>query len=283
MLLYIIFIYLFYTINCEGWSYNDKANWASSFPQCGGQLQSPINIDKRTVRYAPFGFFIDNYDRTYNLRVQNNGDTAVLTFANTGGNRPSLQFDDHKYNSPRYILENVHVHWGKSYLQGSEHSIDNQFAAAELHFVHYNQKYGNFQDAVTQSDGLVVASVLMALTYNPNNNLDWLIGAVKHINPYNSTVYISSNSNFYLDNLLPRDRRSVFRYRGSLTTPPCYESVTWLVFETPINICRDQLNQFRQLREKSTNNESGHPLLDNRRSIQSNNDRIVQSSNPKYQ
>lgn len=38
---------------------------------------------------------------------------------------------------------------------------------------------------------------------------------------------------------------SYWTYGGSLTTPPCYESVTWIVFEQPIQVSEAQLQAFR--------------------------------------
>ena len=32
-----------------------------------------------------------------------------------------------------------------------------------------------------------------------------------------------------------------YRYKGSLTTPGCHESVTWTVFEKPIDISQAQV------------------------------------------
>ena len=33
-----------------------------------------------------------------------------------------------------------------------------------------------------------------------------------------------------------------FTYKGSLTTPPCYESVQWIVLENPISVTESQVS-----------------------------------------
>ncbi len=49
-------------------------------------------------------------------------------------------------------------------------------------------------------------------------------------------------SPFSLGSLLPSDRSKYYRYSGSLTTPPCYESVIWTVMEETIKISTDQVH-----------------------------------------
>ena len=46
---------------------------------------------------------------------------------------------------------------------------------------------------------------------------------------------------FTLFSMLPSDLTSYWRYNGSLTTPPCYETVTWTVFQEPIVISKAQV------------------------------------------
>ncbi len=44
--------------------------------------------------------------------------------------------------------------------------------------------------------------------------------------------------------------RRYYRYDGSLTTPPCYESVIWSVLTEPLKLSYNQLNAFRNLSDE---------------------------------
>ena len=56
----------------------------------------------------------------------------------------------------RYEFAQFHWHVGSVSTQGSEHTIDGKEYPAELHFVHFNKKYGDIGTAVSKSDGLAV-------------------------------------------------------------------------------------------------------------------------------
>ncbi len=49
-----------------------------------------------------------------------------------------------------------------------------------------------------------------------------------------------------LADLLPADR-GYYRFKGSLTTPPCSEEVSWQVLKQPVEISKAQLKAFRKL------------------------------------
>merc|ERR1719273_741146 len=59
-------------------------------------------------------------------------------------------------------------------------------------------------------------------------------------------------------------------YFGSLTTPPCYESVTWLLLHEAMNISESQMAMFKTLLDENNN-----PIIDNRRPVQPLNGRTV--------
>ena len=48
-----------------------------------------------------------------------------------------------------------------------------------------------------------------------------------------------------------------FHLKGSLTTPPCSENVTWVVFETPVQAGEAQIKAMRAI-IGSTNNRPVH-------------------------
>ena len=49
-----------------------------------------------------------------------------------------------------------------------------------------------------------------------------------------------------INQLLP-DNKTYWRYRGSLTTPPCTEGVTWAVLKTPVALSAEQLDKFHYI------------------------------------
>ncbi|KDR09251.1 Carbonic anhydrase 3 [Zootermopsis nevadensis] len=59
-------------------------------------------------------------------------------------------------------------------------------------------------------------------------------------------------------------------YNGSLTTPPCSESVTWVIRKEPLTVSRHQVDEFRSLLA-----QDGRTMKRNWRPTQPLNGRIV--------
>ncbi|XP_022342986.2 nacrein-like protein [Crassostrea virginica] len=66
--------------------------------------------------------------------------------------------------------------------------------------------------------------------------------------------------------LLPNDQR-FYTYQGSLTTPPCYESVQWVMYKCPIRVSRRAFKALQAVKDAE-----GHPIKEYgvRRPLQNN-------------
>lgn len=62
-----------------------------------------------------------------------------------------------------YVLEQMHFHWN------AEHTVDGVRDPLELHFVHYDEQYGNVSEAMNYKNGIAVVAVLFQVSSARNN------------------------------------------------------------------------------------------------------------------
>ena len=80
---------------------------------------------------------------------------------------------------------------------------------------------------------------------------------------------VESNLNgLPLESFVPSNPEDFYRYSGSLTTPGCFESVTWTVFSHSLPISESQMSFFRSLEDGQQ-----QPLVNNFRPVQPLNER----------
>ncbi|KAL8569890.1 hypothetical protein ACOMHN_038582 [Nucella lapillus] len=259
------------------WSYEGHTGpsyWKNSYHVCGGHAQSPINIDSRYVsRGSNRAFISRNYDtHDVEMKLLNNGHTVEVEVLGhnkltiSGGGLPST-----------YTLAQFHFHWGSQNNKGSEHTINRYAAPMEMHLVHYRSSYSSLKSAMDKKDGLAVLSFLF---YAGSHSSDVIRN---HLIPYFNRVHYSGSeveiTPFALEDLLPRgwENGQYFRYQGSLTTPPCYESVIWSVFNKQIAVSSDQLQRFRSLQSVSAgyDDDDDFPIVNNFRPVQYLNGRRI--------
>jgi len=96
---------------------------------------------------------------------------------------------------------------------------------------------------------LLLLVFFFELSDETNEYLQPIINALAHIRDINKQQSISDD--FELIRLIGEDRLSrYYRYDGSLTTPPCYESVIWSVLQEPLKLSHKQLEAFRALHDE---------------------------------
>ncbi|KAI9562922.1 alpha-carbonic anhydrase [Daphnia sinensis] len=236
---------------------NDRELQGSIVSNDGVQRQSSTNIT--VIRDTQSSRSIAGFQQNESVKLKietEDFDKDNLPFI-SGGGLPG-----------RYYFEQLHFHWGEG-SRGSEHKIDGQQYAAELHIVHYNAKYENFMEASGEEGGVAALAILIELQARDNK-------VFRHLQQFEAIIDPTENDSdkldvpFPLDDLLPDSTESFFRYNGSLTTPVFTEGVIWTIFDTPIAISKGQLAKFRSLLDKE-----GNRIKENVREIQELNDREV--------
>ncbi|KPP63732.1 carbonic anhydrase 9-like [Scleropages formosus] len=212
----------------------DQDSWAMDFHDCKGKSQSPINIDTRNVAVDPgmAPIKLEGYDLTdeESLKLINNGHTLQLSLP--GSMRIVSGFDD------VFVAAQLHFHWGTREVPGSEHTVDDVHFPAEIHVVHYNSKYANFAEAASRPDGLAVLAGFIQIGLRENENYEKILSSIKDVSIEDSDTEIPG---FNVLHLLPANLGRFYRYNGSLTTPPCFQTVNWTIFNESITVSRTQL------------------------------------------
>ncbi|KAE8593503.1 hypothetical protein XENTR_v10019165 [Xenopus tropicalis] len=138
-------------------------------------------------------------------------------------------------------LEEVMLHFGSENSIGSEHLMNKETSAGEVQLIHYNQDlYSNVTEASRNPNGLAVISLFLNVADNSNSFLNRMLNreTITRISFRNEATYIQDLS---IEDLYP-DTFGFLTYQGSMTIPPCYETVTWIVIDRPLNITSMQVN-----------------------------------------
>lgn len=256
------------------WGYgedNGPSAWSKDYPIAEGPRQSPINIvPDETVYDANLPPVSLNYDNCTSINISNNGHSVVVEF-DDADDRSVIQGGPLDNG---YRLKQFHFHWGGKGCHGSEHTVSGKTYTSELHLVHWNAaRYGSFGEAVAASDGLAVLGVFLEIG-DEHRGLHKITDALYMVK-FKGTV--ADFGDFNPKCLLPRSL-DYWTYPGSLTTPPLYESVTWIVLAEPIEVSEKQMGKFRTLLFSGEEEEVRKRMENNFRPPQPLNGRTVRSN-----
>ena len=207
--------------SCSGieWEYEGDAgpeHWATlcvDYTTCGGQGQSPIMFSSMSpdASLKP----LNRVSANTPTKLLNNGHT--IQFITEGGT--SVTIDGVQYN-----LVQFHTH------TPAEHVPPTGSYPMEIHFVHQQPNTSNLAViGVWVKEGAshpFLEQVADKLPATPS-------GTYESATPYDPSVLMPANKSYYT-------------YRGSLTTPPCLETVRWVVMSTPIEASAAQVQRFKE-------------------------------------
>jgi len=213
------------------WSYEGETGpnrWGELSPEftlCSeGKTQSPIDITggaKGDIKDLVF-----RYSENPQIEIVNNGHTIQINYGE--GSAVTV-------NGEEYELKQFHFH------TPSEHTLKGNYRDMELHLVHKNKE-----------GKLAVVGVFIKKGGN-NKALDKFWANM----PKEADTKTEVRASFNAAELLPADK-GYYRYAGSLTTPPCSESVVWLVLKDPIEVSGAQIEAFRKIFDN--NNRPVQPI-----------------------
>ena len=212
------------------WGYEGEhgpEHWGSldpGFAVCSnGREQSPIDLTGAEA--GALSEIVFEYAPSP-ISILNNGHTIQVDYQPGSG----IVLD-----GARYGLVQFHFH------HRSEHTVDGADFPLEMHLVHADAGgalavVGVFLDEGAANEALAPVWRGLPAEAGPARFIEGTVDA----------------------NALLPERRTTWRYPGSLTTPPCSEGVSWLVMTEPVTASREQIEAFSAL--FPVNNRPVQPL-----------------------
>ncbi|XP_072168751.1 carbonic anhydrase-related protein-like [Diadema setosum] len=277
------------------YSYNGTAEWGLHFSEANGDCQSPININSReavfrdSLNHPPLE---TNYALCRECDLINMGTGVQIIFKYKSDGISGLR--DTSMDVPKSLLSGGPLptnskfelaacafHWGQKDDRGSEHTVNFKAYPMELHLIHWNcTLYGSLEEAMGKPNGIAIIGLFIQVG-REHTGLRTFTDYLEAVQYKGRTLSVTTP--FHPSCLLPDPQLHDFwTYQGSLTTPPCYERVTWIIFRYPLTISISQMEEFRRLKNHvkgdfSFRGEEGL-LVDNFRPTQPLNDRVVEAS-----
>ncbi len=197
------------------WNYETPNKWGEldpAFKLCSiGREQSPIDLENAVP--ANIDRLVIEWEPQA-FAIVNNGHT-IQANAEPGG---FLRIGEEKYE-----LKQFHFH------APAEHALNGERAAMEVHFVH-------------AQPGGKLAVVAAFLTAGGKNTAFSRIMKVAPAAEGEARLERPLNPR-----ALAQKQGPLYRYEGSLTTPPCAEVVDWNIFAAPVRVARADIDAFRRI------------------------------------
>uniref|UniRef100_A0A8P4GQA8 Carbonic anhydrase VIII n=1 Tax=Dicentrarchus labrax TaxID=13489 RepID=A0A8P4GQA8_DICLA len=252
------------------WGYEEGVEWGLHFPAANGEYQSPINLNSREAQYDPSLLDVGlspNYVVCRDCEVINDGHTVRIILKSKSGDSRGRDDNSIQFNSIQFYLYSTEL-------------FNINYRDPTLHLIHWNSTlFNTLEDALGKKNGVLIIALFVQIG-KEHLGLKAITEVLQDLQYKGKNKIIPCfNPNTLLPDPLLRD---YWVYEGSLTTPPCSENVTWILYRYPLTISQLQIEEFRRLRSHFKGAEllEGNDGLlgDNFRPTQPLSDRTVRAA-----
>ncbi|XP_074102487.1 carbonic anhydrase 6-like [Cotesia typhae] len=128
----------------------------------------------------------------------------------------------------------------------------------EMQVVYYNEKFGSYEEAEGSENGLVLYALFYQLGEEESDFLTKIIEKIPEVSePGTSTDIKPFKLADYFDQ---NEYHAYIIYPGSLTHPPCTESIPWIISDRVIQVTEEQVRAFQSLKLLNNDDHNTRPL-----------------------
>ncbi|KAJ8598530.1 hypothetical protein CTAYLR_001326 [Chrysophaeum taylorii] len=224
------------------------ADWGScstgEWNDCDGNYQSPVDLVTASA-FTPLAGKTQitfSYSPDSGREIINTGHNLEVVLSSAAGKVV--------HNSRDYMALQFHFHLL------SEHTVDGEYHDGEMHIVHaaYDDEGG--------IDSLLVLGIFFNVTGDEDNSfletIKWEEAPTTETESAGVAIDEDVDLNFFADIL----SGEFWRYKGSLTTPPCSEIVEWHVMKTVSPMSQSQYDYFQNIFPNPSNYRPVQPMND---------------------
>lgn len=237
------------------------------FPACCDLRQSPVDLHICDAKEERKPLQLTHFQQAPQMTLRNTGSRVSMSLNFTAERTPTVK----GAGIPgEYLPALGFLLWDSTDDRGSEHALNGVKYPLEIQIFARNLKYTP-EEALTNVDGFVALAILGKKSTKPlkarnHRGIASLAAELTQIQEANTETEVQTPP--HLSKLLPLHKDKFYKYSGSLPFPICFQTVTWIVFTSPVPVTDVELTLLRQLR-----NTAGVPITNIARPLQPLNSR----------